>query len=284
MIASSNAQRPNRKSGYSSAIVAVLTALIDRLDSDLAHETGVIPWSSPVPTFGDLSIPRVATLGINPSNREFVDRSGKELSGERRRFHTLNSLGIKTWADADSQHLELMLGTYQSYFFANPYDTWFKKLDFVIAGSGASYYAPLANACHLDLVPFATEYKWTELSGRQRMRLLALAGNTLGVILRDSSIGILILNGSSVVQGFQTIADVSFRTEEVATWTLKRASTADVKGYASVGVADSVSGIKLDRHIVVLGFNHNLQSSYGMSNDVILAIRNWIARNLQELC
>ena len=277
-----NPRQPGNMTREFSSIIPVLTTLIDRLDGDAVHGTGIIPWSCPVPTFGDLSKPRVATLGINPSNREFVDRSGKELRGGLRRFHTLNSLGLETWADADSRHLELILATYRSYFFTNPYNAWFKKLDFVISGAGASFYAPLANACHLDLVPFATERKWTELSRKQRSLLLALSGDTLGIILRDSPVRILILNGSSVVQGFQAVSGVSLRAEEVPTWALKRRSTSDVKGLASVGVTDSVSGIKLDRHIVVLGFNHNLQSSYGVSTNVILAIRNWIARTTGE--
>ena len=65
----------------SSSIYTVLTTLIDRLDSDAAVKAGIIPWSCPVPAFGDLSGPRLATLGINPSNREFVDSPGTSLRG-----------------------------------------------------------------------------------------------------------------------------------------------------------------------------------------------------------
>ena len=64
---------------------SALATLIDRLDSPAVLETEVIPWGSPVPSFGDLSISRVATLGLNPSNREFVDESGGELQGPLRR-------------------------------------------------------------------------------------------------------------------------------------------------------------------------------------------------------
>src|SRR5688572_16748597 len=117
-----------------------LTTLINRLDSNAVLGTGVIQWGCPVPSFGDLSTSRVATLGLNPSNREFVDESGNELVGTSRRFHTLKSLGLRSWSDVDSRHLRLMLESCYSYFLGNPYDRWFKILDQVVAGTNASYY------------------------------------------------------------------------------------------------------------------------------------------------
>ena len=266
----------------SSTVFAVLTALIDRLDSSAVIGTDIVPWSCPVPTFGDLYNPQVATLGINPSYREFVDRAGKELRGELRRFHTLDSLGLETWADADTRHLKLIMDTYRSYFFCNPYDTWFKKLDFVISGARVSYYDSSFSACHLDLVPFATVRKWNALSGQQRSSLLALAGDTLGTILRDCPVRTLILNGNSVVRGFQSIANMSLRAEEIPAWSLGRQSRGNVKGIAYTGFADTVSGVKLDRQIAILGFNHNVQSSFGVSRGVISAIRDWIAKSTEE--
>jgi hypothetical protein len=265
----------------STTILSVLATLIDRLDSDAVIGTGIIPWSCPVPTFGDLTNPQLATLGINPSYREFVDRSGEQLQGELRRFHTLDSLGLEAWAEADARHLELILDTYRSYFFCNPYDAWFKKLDFAISGANVSYYDSPSTACHLDLIPFATVGKWTELSAQQRSSLLALSGDTLGMILRDSQVRVLVLNGSSVVKGFQLVAGVSLQAEEIPSWSLGRRSSANVKGVAYTGVAATVSGIKLDRQLQVLGFNHNLQSSFGVTMEVITAIREWITQTTE---
>src|SRR6266446_6786884 len=72
---------------------SILPNLIERLDDPLVKAAKVIPWSCPVPYFGDLSQSIVATLGLNPSNREFVDGSEIELDGPTRRLHTLKSLG-----------------------------------------------------------------------------------------------------------------------------------------------------------------------------------------------
>ena len=266
----------------SSSFYNVLTPLIDRLDSDAAVKAGVIPWSCPVPAFGEVFSPRLATLGINPSNREFVDQSGNELRGKFRRFHTLSSLGLYCWAEADARHLDLVLDTFQSYFSINPYHLWFRKLDFVIGGAKFSYYGGSRDACHLDLVPFATARKWSALSERQRASLLVLSGTTLGTILRDSLIQTIILNGSSVVKAFEFVAGKKLHAEVFSDWVLARTSSRNVKGVAFTGLVDSVSGVKLDRQLQVLGFNHNLQGSFGVTNPVISSIREWIKRTIEE--
>lgn len=179
---------------------AMLGTLVRCLDHQALSWTNIIPWSSPVPSFGDVSKSTVATLGINPSNREFVDISGKELDGNARRFHTLTSLGLSRWTDANAQHLSLIIDACRMYFCRNPYDRWFKRLDWIISGPRSSYYHDLNKACHLDLIPYATACKWTELTPKQRRALLAAAGNALGLLLRDSPVRLLVLNGQCVVE------------------------------------------------------------------------------------
>lgn len=259
-----------------------LTTLIDRLDSEAISGTDVILWGCPVPSFGDLSTSRVATLGLNPSNREFVDQAGEELRGPFRRFHTLNSLRLKSWSDVDARHLRLILETCRSYFLGNPYDAWFKKLDLVVSGADASYYDALSGACHLDLIPYATTRKWTELNGPQRSLLLGVASDTLGLLLRASPVRILILNGRSVVDQFQDIADIHMDTQEMPGWALPRRSGPNLVGFAYKGMVETVSGIDLGRRLLVLGFNHNLQSSFGVTATVVHAIRDWVAKTANE--
>jgi hypothetical protein len=262
---------------------ATLTTLINRLDSPAVAGTDVIRWGCPVPSFGDLSTSRVATLGINPSNREFVDELGDELQGTSRRFHTLKSLGITSWSDVDARHLRLILESCRSYFLGNPYDTWFKRLDQVVSGAKASFYDASCAACHLDLIPYATSRKWTELTTRQRSSLLAAAADTLGLLLRDSPVQILILNGKSVVQQFQDIAGARLEPQRMAGWSLPRHPKPDVSGFAYAGTVREVSGVRLNREVLVLGYNHNLQSSFGVTKDVICAIRDWISGAANEV-
>jgi hypothetical protein len=261
---------------------ALLLTLVKCLDNAALSGTSVIPWSCPVLSFGDLSRARVATLGLNPSNREFVDESGNELDGPSRRFHTLKSLGLARWSDANVRHLHLIVDSWRAYFHTNPYDGWFKKLDYIIGGTKASYYNASGRACHLDLIPYATTCKWTALTARQRSLLLAVGGDTLGLLLRDSPVRLLILNGNSVVKQFQDIAGVNLGKQTMRNWSLPRRSHSGVIGIAYKGAVRYLSGVRLDRELLVLGFNHNIQSSFGVTTQVTTAIREWISRTVDE--
>jgi hypothetical protein len=222
-------------------------------------------------------------LGINPSNREFVDESGDELQGLYRRFHTLNSLGIRTWSDVDARHLGLILESCRTYFLGNPYDRWFKTLDYIVGGIGASYYDGGGTACHLDLIPYATARKWTDLTFRQRSSLLANAADSLGLLLRGSGIRVLILNGTSVVEQFQEVSSVRLEREEMEGWTLSRRRKPDVIGFAYKAFVNSLCGVTLPQCVLVLGYNHNLQSSFGVTTDAVAAIREWVTQAATEV-
>jgi hypothetical protein len=177
----------------------------------------------------------------------------------------------------------MILESCRTYFLGNPYDKWFRRLDQVVSGARASFYSGSYRACHLDLIPYATARKWTELTAKQRSSLLAVAGDTLGLLLRDSYVRLLILNGSSVVRQFQDIANVRLERQEMPTWSLTRQAGADVTGVAYNGLVDNLSGIALRHKVLVLGFNHNIQSSHGVTREVISAIRSWIAQASGEV-
>lgn len=260
----------------------ILSKLLRRLDSGELANTSVIPWGCPVISFGDVEISAIATLGLNPSNREFVDETGEELVGAARRFHTLRSLGIARWSDASERELQLIDDSCRTYFSRNPYDVWFRRLDRIIAGTNASYYGGRGRACHLDLIPYATACKWTELHHRERTALLAASGDTLGNIIRDSPINALILNGSSVVRSFEHIAGIRLRPQAMPAWALPRRAGPEVMGIAYVGAVRHLATVDLRREISVLGFNHNIQSSFGVTTEVIAKIRTWIARTTRR--
>jgi hypothetical protein len=259
-----------------------LPILIERLNDPEIKKANIIDWGSPVPSFGDLSRSKIATLGLNPSNREFVDIKGKELNGEERRFHTLNSLNISEWSDIDDSHLEMISDSCRKYFHRNPYDGWFKSLDLIISGTSMSYYCDSKKACHLDLIPYATKNKWTSLSSKQRALLLELAGDTLALLLKESPIKYLILNGMTVIKELETVSGVSFNKREMPSWALPRKSGKEVKGYSYTGAINQISGVKLRRNIKILGYNHNIQSSFGVTTKVKNSIRNWVARRVNE--
>lgn len=264
-------------------MICALSALIKRFNEVGFSKARVIPWSCPVPSFGDLFRAKVATIGLNPSNREFVDRSGSELVGAARRFHTLGSLGLSCWSDAKPRHAELIWDSCRTYFSRNPYDAWFRQLDHLIGETSASYYEASEGACHLDLIPYATACKWTGLSHRQRAFLFSIAGDTLGVLLRDSSVRLLVLNGRSVVVNFEKVAGVGLDKQVMKRWELRRSSQPNVAGIAYRGTISHFSGVPLRRKLLVIGFNHNIQSSFGVSREIRASIRSWIGRTVGRL-
>lgn len=264
-------------------MIEELLILIEKLNDPKLKKSDVITWGSPIISFGNLSNSRIATLGLNPSNKEFVNNKGEELTGNHRRFHTLKSLDIKKWSDVEEKHLQLIYELCEEYFFRNPYVGWFKKLDYLISGTLMSYYFPSGKVCHLDLIPYATESKWTNLSTEQKKLLFKISGDALGVILKHSPIQILVLNGQSVVNTLEKVTKIEFKKTHMPKWTLPRKLTVGVAGYSYTGIIDSIGEIKLKQNITVLGYNHNIQSSFGVTFEVQKAIRNWITEKTKEV-
>jgi hypothetical protein len=104
-----------------------------------------------------------------------------------------------------------------------------------------------------------------------------MCADILARLLQDSPVRILILNGSGVVRHFQQMTHVSLKVEEKPDWTLPRTYGGGVVGFAYTGIVETLAGIGLSRPLVILGFNHNIQSSFGVTTRAIHAIRTWVA-------
>lgn len=262
-----------------SAQRAEIRRLVDLLAEGTPATLGAIPWASPVMAFGKLSKSRVATLGLNPSNLEFEEPGGIQLYEPLNRFETLKTLRLKDWSLAGSNEVDRIWSACYHYFRRRPYDAWFKSLDRVVNGLGASYYHDYDSgvACHLDLVPFATAAKWSSLKSEMRQKLERLGAPTLVATLAESDIRVLILNGASVVRAFERLIDAPLEVMEIDAWRLRRGNSGGVRGLAYSGVVSAIGGIDLGRKIRVLGYNHNIQSSFGVTSDVVREIGTWIA-------
>jgi hypothetical protein len=115
------------------------------------------------------------------------------------------------------------------------------------------------------------------LSARQRSLLLSVASDTLALLLRNSPVRLLILNGRSVVEHFQLISGIQLDREQIPDSTLRRRTNPDITGYGFRGIVRTLSGIPLQHEILILGYNHNIQSSFGVTRGVIDAIRKWLS-------
>ncbi len=249
--------------------------MLESLGSNLQQD--FIPWAAPVPSFGDPHKSAVGTLGINPSDREFVNSNGEELTRSQRRFQTLNSLQIDDWNEVDELGLRSIQESCSEYFFRNPYRAWFDKILPIVGATGHSYYDRINPACHLDLVPFATSTKWGELTSDKKRKILSENAEFLSKLVADSGIQVLILNGISVVREFESVTGCSLERTKMNHWHLPRKNGKNVPGYSYTGRLNRISGNTLGREIQVLGYNHNIQSSFGVTKQVVRNIAAWIS-------
>jgi hypothetical protein len=152
------------------------TKLMERLRRSGSAST--VPRSLPVLFFGDLLNARIATVGLNPSRQEYLDRKGVELNGQKRRFETLASLNATDRASLTDEQCELAIDTMRRYFAPNkPVYAWFRGLSRVVEGFGYSFQE--RTAAHLDLVQESTDPLWSELIARDKSEGTALLASDL---------------------------------------------------------------------------------------------------------
>jgi uracil-DNA glycosylase len=128
--------------------------------------------SLPVLFFGDALTAQVATVGLNPSKFEYLNRHGELLSGRMQRFATTTSLGIASRAELSESQADEAIECMRAYYDeGNPvYGSYFRHLTNFLAGIGASYHE--RSATHLDLVQEPTDPVWNSLDPNERLRLL----------------------------------------------------------------------------------------------------------------
>ena len=221
----------------------------------------VVPESTPVVAFGDPFVATVATLGINPSLREFLGR-GKLLDGSSRRLATLRSLGAESLESlTDAQVLEVVEDCAR-YFDAdrNPYGRWFNSLDMVLRASvGASYYT--GSACHLDLVQWATDPIWGELAERTREQLLAEGLPHLRALFTFGKTTLVLLNGRQVLDHVKSVGLVEL--SDCGTMPMGHTT-------CSLYMGDG-EGVQY------VGWSTNLQGSRGVTNEFKSRLAAWVA-------
>jgi hypothetical protein len=138
-----------------------MSTLRERLRVEPSHSS--VAGSLPVLFFGDALSARVATIGLNPSKFEYLDRNGQMLEGRARRFATLGSLGARSRADLSGAQAEDAIDVMRAYFDVGKpvYGSYFRHLTNFLQGMGASYTG--RTATHLDLVQEATDPVWNKL-------------------------------------------------------------------------------------------------------------------------
>lgn len=223
----------------------------------------VVPGSVPVVAFGDPERAEVATLGINPSHREFAE-NGVLLSGERRRLATLESLGVARLDQLTDGQVADVVADCAAYFHRNPYRRWFDPLDSLLrASTGCGYYD--GSACHLDLVQWATDPAWNGITDPDMRQILLDDGVPhLRAQLASDNVRIVLLNGRQVINQVLA-ADLT---------TLDEVGSIPRRGDRCRLYTGDGGGVRW------IGWSTNLQSSFVVSN----AFKDQLAERISELC
>jgi hypothetical protein len=169
-----------------------------------------IVWgSTPVVSFGDFTKATVATIGITPSSKEFMDTSATGTTNQllpegKKRLADYESLGILSTDPLDDDTAQYVLGTSgareiwekcRDYFKGpNAYWSWFNDLEKIVGFNGASYKND--TACHLDLSPWATDPVFSGLTKEQQERLLLGEADFLSWQIAKSNIELVIFNSA----------------------------------------------------------------------------------------
>jgi len=135
-----------------------------------------VTGSLPVLFFGDVLTAKAASVGLNPSKQEYLDPSGQELTGDKRRFETLGSLGCHDRSSLDEERCERAIAAMRAYFQrGKPVSGWFRPLARVMEAMGFSYQE--GEVAHLDLVQEATDPTWSRLKSERPAEAHSLSSN-----------------------------------------------------------------------------------------------------------
>ncbi|RMB62324.1 hypothetical protein [Tessaracoccus antarcticus] len=182
-----------------------------RIRQDPPLHLNIVPGCTPVVFRGNQPGARIATVGINPSIREFLTQHGAEWAGPQRRFETLSSLAIPALRHAEDADIERIVQRSLDYFTGNPYRSWFDPMESLVQELFSASYVD-ASACHLDIVQWPTRPLWGQLDLSTRRELVAGGIDLLLKQLASNTLQAVYLNGRTVCDVVSGLIPLSVRT------------------------------------------------------------------------
>jgi hypothetical protein len=156
-----------------------------------------VKGSLPILFFGDLFAAHIATVGLCPSDREYVDVDGQELDGTARRFETLESLHVRSRSALSDSQCAHAVTRMEGYFQKGPIVySFFRPLARIVKELGYTYEE--REAVHLNLVQETTRPVWGRLPTRDTQALMADDVPFFQWELESFPFEVLLCNGSTV--------------------------------------------------------------------------------------
>jgi hypothetical protein len=195
----------------------------------------IVPYSTPVVSFGNPTNARVLTVGINPSSLEFLTagKNKKVLPFGEKRLVDLEVLGINEAQDITREAAVKVIQGCYGYFdvSAKPYMTWFKHLNENVNKFFNTDYRE-KSAAHVDLVQWATDPVWGNISNPATKNLL-LDGDVdfLRYQIDSDPHEVVFLNGKQVFEQLTEHKIVSAKIEQTIHYQTKSGKSIPVNLY-----------------------------------------------------
>ena len=248
--------------------------LIDLLNFDGIIKDRAVPRASPIPYYGDASMAEIATVTLRPGHGEFINRNVYEIRGQQRRFHTLRSLGLRSWRSIDAHRIALMDDLCRQYFRRNPYGLWHDRWASMLEQTGRFYQT--GTACHWSLIPCVITPNGNRvMPDRKIKQMMKMSSFALAQVIRDSPVKLLVLNSNRVLYQFERLANPRLTETEQPLWKLSSPQASNNEGFAYQSFVSDIAGFGLGREVAGAGFNHNIISRY-VDDRVRGAIAKWL--------
>lgn len=241
--------------------------ILKRLQQNPPKNCTVVAKSTPIIAFGKFRTAEVATISLNPSYKEFDIVHGKL------RFHTLESLGVKSYSDINEEHLDKIIDYCENYFERSiVYRDWFDRItQFINTSTGKDYYD--GTACHLDLSQWATEDVWDKLDKSQQKALLGTGDlELLGEIIKNGKFHTLYLNGKTASKEIFKYLGIKPK-RVVLRKTIQTGASRKNKVEGYIAITNNIAGFELNRKIKIFGWNTYVKYA---SEEALNLISNWI--------
>jgi hypothetical protein len=172
--------------------------LLDKISEPLPTTTKIVEGSIPIVFFGNVEKAEIATLSLNPSNKEFEHNSVIRRCVDRKQLRVSDSQKL-TREQAESVYQSLLL-----YFKVNPYKAWFNPMNKLFLSNGYEYYND--KIVHLDISPWATFNKWNSLSREERESIID--ASIIEKVIKMRGIKRLFINGKTAFNVFCTTLNI----------------------------------------------------------------------------
>jgi len=244
--------------------------ILGRLRQTPPENCTVVPGSTAVIAFGRFRTARVATVSLNPSYMEF------KLVGGERRFHTLDSLGIRRYEDFDEASRDRLLD-YCERYFERPqiyYDGWFDRVErFIQSSLNVSYFD--GSACHLDISQWATEEVWNNLTPQQQSHLASHADLELvRELITQGPYTTILLNGAKTASRVLTTLKIDYQTERLRNTHTDASGKKKYKVEVYCARIKELLGKPLEREVRVIGWNFYIKYA---AEDSLALVRQWMS-------